>query len=693
MLRHVRDLRRFFVSSIVFVFVFVLLALWDLEKAPYHVNGLALVSLVLSIITFVLFGKHSQSGAQPSKWIWLALICLWIPTRLPTTAHLTGGQDQGLYPLMAYHFLTDQSHLFNNEFQDSLPPPLREMFDKNSGAWAPGIKRVDPANASVPAPATGPATYQMPFYPALPAFLSLVGHYFGPFQQHWGLALLSLLSLVSFVSLITRVAGRQAGLIGGLLFLVQPVLSYVARTPFSESYSLLAFWASLWFFVEAVAAPRLGERLLWFVLAVIGVVNLQFSRMAFPLEGPHFLMGGVALAAVLHRREANVTVSAFMALTLGTFLYSWSWLCQFYPLLYEPIAKIYYNRLGTTPNQQYFWGFTLIGLSLLITVLGTMAPRGRRLVRHLFYRKTFARIVYFVATVVILYGAMRAFQAVRLGTNDGGWEEGPWNLNIIPRTAFYRVVLAGLPTFIAVIFLKPQSRLLYVLILLSAVSAFLYYPVQFATYPLYFDRYLTPVLIPMLLATLAVALQQLLKNRHRHKFRLTLCFLSISILWLPSIVSQLFRHEGDQSTFYRRLDNQLGPNDLLIFDESVVNRERTTVRSGVENFVHERFIPIPAPEALKERSYKEFAAIADKVYLLTQHPQVIPLPGYRVELADQLHYTEMFFVADLHEWVRGESYPSRRRHRWIYPYLRVQKDRIFYLFLLKDDQKLTGKNS
>jgi hypothetical protein len=565
--------------------------------------------------------------------------------RYPGYLYLAGGQDQGLYLVMAHKFRLNHTFYFRDTFKDGLDSNQKDLYYKYLNYIDDGLT-----------PSQNETKYHVCFYPLHPVFLALTADILGESNQLLSLTLFSLISILAIYLLTTELTfNPNIGITAALFLAVNPFHSFFSKFPVTEvptlAVSLLGFYYLLRFYHH----PKTQSFSL--ILSLLCFNSLFYFRISGFLYLPFFAFLFFLFWISRHRQPQLKPLLWYFFSWFGLFFLS---LYFYYHLINDLLLGtfvIYFS--GWISSQHFLLAIFIIILLLFIFLIIT------RNSRFTFISPLIIKTYFLVPLLLTLTLVFHLWQFIHFAFNPNF----PINPNYLqsyiaghkifsfPHTSLW-VILAGVTPlgffFVLKFIFRSSPKLPFCLLsffsVLFIVYNLIFYP--YFPYQFYYSRYLVSEVIPYCLVVISISLYHTLKSPSLF-LRLfgLITIIVISLGQLGITTSQMNGIEGPDPSFFQRLNRHLNPDSVVYLINTSFRVYPQVIKLPLKHYFDhptfslDRWEELELPAIKKIHSSRPAFVLAQEVY---HSPDLT--------LVDTLSYQFNYFSNGVH--LMGFNIPS-----------------------------------
>lgn len=460
--------------------------------------SLLTATLFLVTLVFVLKIKIEKKDNR-FHWIFLIILALALFFRFSPNLYITGGQDQGTYVSMSKQYEVNNGLYIKDYFRESMPEKIKELYDRYNVFL--GVE-VHDLNSS---------EYVMPFYPALPSWMSVFGNVFGSDNRIYALTLFSILSIVGVYLLTYEISGRskKTALLASFFMAISPIHLYFSKTPLTEIVSLTFLCFSLYYLLRFYNEYKTVKiNIISLLLSIVFANALFYTRMS----GLFFLPVIILIPILVFLFTKDKKLFKF----LGAYSLVWiSSLFTSYLFYYFALPDLFNQILGNKLINDIGWKWitiiliTVVVFLLVIFFVKKIADIASVILKFLY--KNIAIVFIAVFTLLIFYELYFYIKEILI---DGGYTLfSNESFSALKQLSFlvgflYLTPIGFILLPISVVYLKKKMNAEISLLVFSLLIFLIYCwgVMKDTPYHYYFTRYQFSELIPFATILLSIFL-------------------------------------------------------------------------------------------------------------------------------------------------------------------------------------------
>jgi hypothetical protein len=513
----------------------------------------------------------------------ILILTIGILLRIEIYPHFMGGQDQGLYTNFSLIMLKFKGLFYIDEFRQSLPLDLQEVYDK---VVLPGTHLINSTKSQG----------TILFYPLHPMWMAVFGWFLGPHLQATSLLFFTVFYLLGGKLIAQELFNSEkVGLLAMLLLATSPALVFFSKFPVTEMVALAFTINGLLFIFRAYRSKVRAQRYFYYLIAILCFNSFFYVRFSFLAFLP-ILFLVVGWCIFTNKANSSKSELAF-ALVLIFLLFGGSliWFYYFQNRLFEDMFSGHIRSLIS---------YDILASALPISILFFLVC--------LFYRERLAPIITSISEFLLrrstgVYIIFLCFSLISIISlyKDGSLAPFPFTLDTSDPLLFryhilYRFITLISPfVFVILIityFLKNHLNPAVNLFVLLTASIWGVYLLQGTTpYLYYHSRYICSEIVPYSLIIVSGVFFKIYESGFR-KFAVSVAILTIAYNLFFSVV-QLGGKESEECSAFAPLDNVVAESDILLTN-GVSSRILTPLRFFSEKKVFAIDESKSTPEAI-----------------------------------------------------------------------------------------------
>lgn len=601
--------------------------------------------------------------------------------------HHVVGQDQGLYVNMAKVFGRTGSLDFKDPLRADLSEQQQKLYDANGGALFLSAYPVDDSKTKI----------RMCFYPLHPAWMAIFARGLGEARAGYSVVFFALLAIVGLYLLTLEISNnRMAAYLTALFTAFNPGLVFFAKFPVSEMVALAFTSNGLYFLCRGYRRLKQDSACWPDLVLAAGCFNAFFyTRMSAVYYLPFMALLLLCGLIDLPTQKQRVKIMGFFLCLALLFGLSWLFYCRFLTPLFSDVVNQFSRRLMGPLNPHRIPVLAGIGFmfcALVLFVLWWVNPSPRRMK----LQSLLSKLGVLAPVLIIISLAMHPVWKIigdeqanftnfwKFSTDVPGWR-------MFFYSSIYRYILYlspfGFVLLIVGVFLRKIRKngltALAMVFLAFMMAACLFQP--YSAYAFYFDRYYLSEVIPcgLMLMAIIIAPAAPITTIPDHWLRGGIVVLIAAYFAFFSLC-QLNKTEGSYPDFFSEVNETLGSNDLLFYEEGEWHQ---VIKGCLVAYFNIKVFPVKAELELRNPEITELGRKFDHVYFLS--PKEYDDPEF--SCVRRLRYTEGFFIAGSHAWTDSSVKIMKNPYDYLLPFKHYERSKRFYLYRLDQASKTNGQ--
>ena len=638
--------------------LFELLSLWIASVSLSSITLFALSlfnplhAIFLGTFLFLLFiDKLNISCEWKDKNLTIALLFILIfAFFLRTNPYLwiMGEQDQGIYVNMSATYEKAGKAFITDTVRETLSDTEKETYDATNHYKRFKIKTTELRGFHQPGVYINDlekSEYVFQFYPMHPLWISIFGEILGSVNRVYSVVFFSLISILAFyfIALELTKGNRKTAYLIALFLAVNPLHTFFAKFPVSETASLAFSSTGFYFLLKYYNQSKEENYNFWYLLGSAGLfLGLFLNHISGFLYLPIFYL--LILISIIF---ANNRTMLRHLLLYGSLVF----LAYFISIAYGlTFSAPYFWQIGNGQFGQ-FLGKTIwdnIIISLFFVALLTI-PLTIFLKKHLQLLipkiiplvKKLLPLIFYTFIVISLYQVYQlAFTDKWIGNTN---VDKIYHLANQGITSILGTQLAGIIYYLtpigfilflmAINFLRKTLNattfLLYVFLIIAFIMRLIMKPVLLYEY--YYARYLLEEIVPYGLLIISIYLVHLHQKNKLSRIFAIISSLAILLYSLYFTSFQLLGHETNGVIEpISKISEQVHPNDIILLSSAHLIR---TLATPLSYYFHQN---IAATPYLNQINWDTFFLNYNNVYLISSRA----LPYNNFSLINTFDYYE-----------------------------------------------------
>jgi hypothetical protein len=539
-----------YASALLFVCIASATGIFLLSVSSFNVPLLLLISC--GAFAGCAYYFHIDFRLQKSPLIapTILILILGILLRIEIYPHLMGGQDQGLYTNFSLIMLKFKGLFYIDEFRQSLPLDLKELYDK---VVLPGTHLINSTKSQG----------TILFYPLHPMWMAVFGWFLGPHLQTTSLLFFTVFYLLGGKFIAQELYNSEkVGLLAMLFLATSPALVFFSKFPVTEMVALAFTVNGLLFLFRAYRSKISAQRYFYYLIAILCFNSFFYVRFSFLAFLPilSFVLGWCIFGNKVNSSRNELAFA--LVLTFLLFGASLIWFFYFQNRLFDDMFSGHIRSLIS---------YDILALALPISILVSLVC--------LFYRSRLAPIITSISAFLlrrssVVYIIILCFSLISIIKLYKSGSLAPFvftldtsDLLLFRYHILYRFITIISPFAFLILlltcflkrYLSPQGNLF---ILLTASIWGVYLLQGTAPYLFYYSRYICSEIVPYTLIIVSGIIFIIYEIGFR-RFAVSLTILTIGYNLFFSVV-QLGARECEELDAFAPLGNVVKESDILL---------------------------------------------------------------------------------------------------------------------------------
>jgi hypothetical protein len=550
-----------------------------LAKNIFKSDTALILGLCSTMITLILFRPKITFFDKRFTPLTVLVIALSLIFVLPPGLYVTGGQDQGTYVNISKQYDLQGRLYTNDRFRASLTKPQQFLYDIKDSFMMPSFEKWNRPNSE----------YSMAFYPAHPAWMSIVGYVFGGDNRAYSITLFSILSLLA-IYLLTYELGRGnrvSAFLATLFFAVNPLHVFFSKITLGEMQAAALVLAAYYFLAKYYNSQQTKfiDGYFSLFISTLLFMGFMFTRMTFLVYLPFLMFLGFCITMQAKTITRKLHILMYLSSLSLMFAYSNRYYFRYLNSLYLEVnnwhIEKYTKFLADIIGKEGF-GYFYLGVvgAVVIFVMSVLSPKKAILAKitQVFitnWHKIIAIICGFIFIALLIHSCILGYRLgfigsqpfERFGISKLGFASFFYT-ELFASINYISLFVFGLAMLAVFYLCTKKITSVWVPLLFGLIFIFVCSSINdYVRYNFYYSRYYLTEVVPALIIVSGLVLGYLYQAKHQ-KLVLVLTILILATT-LPFSLFQLNRTEGPDNAFYNRVNQVVTSNDLLIF----VNQE------------------------------------------------------------------------------------------------------------------------